>query len=304
MAWTDAVQSVLMLTGLILLCALSLNKIGGIGNLYAAHPDAFDITTPGWSGYLKWMLIFGPFYFVWQTTWQRFSAARTEKIAVRGVVWGYIITFAVGFTSTFIGMCARMLLPGDTKPDMVFTEMLNIVAHPSLAGLFMVSLFAALLTGATSFLLSGATNIAQDMVKTHIKPHATNKELLKYSRLSVGFMAILGLLIALGVNDVIAIYSYALSLSAVTLVMPAAMAMFWEKATKKGATLCIFGSLIFTLGWRLAGRPFDLHEVIPGLIVSFLLMYFGSLFTEHSKDEDVTAYYFAYKKSEPAPENL
>ncbi|MEL7568348.1 MAG: hypothetical protein AAGU27_26215, partial [Dehalobacterium sp.] len=76
---------------------------------------------------------------------------------------------------------------------------------------------------------------------------------------------------------------------------PVMAAMFWRRTTKTGVLLSIAGSLIFTIGWNLAGRPFGLHEVIPGLVVSLVLLVIGSLFSEHSPDEEVAAYYYDLK---------
>src|SRR5690625_6266486 len=95
----------------------------------------------------------------------------------------------------------------------------------------MVSLFAAVLTGATSFLLSGATNISKDIYHEWIAPNASDKQVLRASRLSVAGLAVLGLGVALFITDIIVIYTYALSLTAVTLVMPV-MAAIDRKSTR------------------------------------------------------------------------
>ncbi|WP_408011426.1 sodium:solute symporter [Pseudalkalibacillus sp. A8] len=296
-AWTDAVQSVLILLGLIVLFLIGVNYVGGFNVVMANTPENissfFSLSKTEMFNYL---VIFGPFYLVWQTTWQRLAAARTDKIAVRAVSIGYLLSGFVGLFAIGIGIVARQVLPLNTVPDLVYTEFLTTIAHPSIGGLFMVSLFAAVLTGATSFLLSGAANISKDIYHGWISPDASDKKVLKVSRLSVAIMAFLGLGVALFIKDIVAIYTYALSLSAVTLVMPVMAAMFWKRATKSGAIISIIGSLAFALIWNFAGRPFGLHEIIPGLAVSFLLLVVGSLVTEHSSEEEVIAYYFALKE--------
>ncbi len=162
----------------------------------------------------------------------------------------------------------------------------------------MVSLFAAVLTGATSFLLSGAMNISKDIYQGWMNPDASSQEVLKVSRLSVAGMATLGLLIALFITDVIAIYSYALALSAITMVTPVLAAMFWKRATKTGMLTSVIGSLIVAVIWSLLGKPFGLHEIIPGMITSLVLLVTVSLVTKHSADEKVIAYYFDLKEEE------
>ncbi|TFJ91639.1 sodium:solute symporter family protein [Lentibacillus salicampi] len=305
-AWTDAVQSVLILAGLIFLFVLGLNYVGGadvvISNTSSDTLNLFSMET---TELINYLIIFGPFYLVWQTSWQRIAAAKTEKIAVRAVSTGFIITFIIAFFSIGIGIIAQQVLPAGTDPDLVYTEFLAAVAHPAIGGLFMVSLFAAVLTGATSFLLSGAMNISKDIYQGWIKPDATSKQVLKISRLSVAGMAFIGLLVALFITDVIAIYSYALALSAITMVFPVLAAMFWRRATKQGVIISVIGSLIVSVIWSLLGQPFGWHEIIPGMITSFILLISVSLMTQHSDDENVVAYYFDLKNEEdPAQTNV
>ncbi|CAM3115242.1 sodium:solute symporter family protein [Filibacter tadaridae] len=296
-AWTDAVQAVLILVGLVIMFIVGLNYVGGMDVVIDNTPkDLLNFFGIGSTEMINYMIIFGPFYLVWQTTWQRIAAAKTEKIAVRAVTTGYIITGLVGFFAVGIGIIARQVLPMGTDPDLVYTEFLTAVFHPAIGGLFMVSLFAAVLTGATSFLLSGATNISKDIYQGWIAPNASDKQVLNVSRLSVAGMALLGLGVALLIKDIIVIYTYALSLSAVTMVMPVMAAMFWKRATKLGVIVSIIGSLIAALVWNFVGNPFGLHEIIPGLAVSFILLVIVSLFTEHSPDEEVINYYYAMKK--------
>ena len=190
---------------------------------------------------------------------------------------------------------AVQILNTSTPPDQVYTQFLVDIFPAPLGGLFMVSLLAALLTGATSFLLSGAINIAKDIYQEWISPGAEDAQLLKTSRISVLGMAVLGLVIALYITDIITIYQFALSYTAVTLVVPVMAAMFWKRATKTGVIVSMVGSIIVCSLWKLAGTPYGVHEILPGLIMSFLLLIIVSLKTKHSADEDVTAYFFSLK---------
>src|SRR5690625_7406434 len=92
---------------------------------------------------------------------------------------------------------ALLSLPAGTDPDLVYSQFLVDLFPPAIGGLFMVSLLAALLTGATSFLLSGALNISKDIYQGWISPDAEDANILKVARMSVGGRAVLGLAIAL-----------------------------------------------------------------------------------------------------------
>lgn len=295
-AWTDTIQTIVILVGVILMFFFGLHYDGGWDVVKQDTPDhIFNFFSIGGIELINWFLVFGPFYVVWQTTWQRISAARTTKVGVTSVVIGFIISGVIATLALFVGIMALQSLPSNTHPDLVYTQFMTEVFPPSIGGLFMVSLLAALLTGATSFLLSGAINISRDIYQGWIAPNAEDAKVLKAARLSVAGMAILGLLVALFIHDIIQIYQFALSFTAVTLFMPVLAAMFWERATKKGVVTSIIGSLIVSFVWNLSGNPFGLHEIAPGLVVSFLLLVGVSLFTEHSEEEEVTSYYSELK---------
>lgn len=298
-AWTDAVQSVLILVGLVLMFVMGLNYVGGVDEvIHNTPPEIFSMFSLSSTELMNYLLIFGPFYLVWQTSWQRIGAAKTEKIAVNAVSIGFIITAFVSIFAIGIGIIARQAIPAGTHPDLIYTSFLTAVFPPAVGGFFMVSLFAAVLTGATSFLLSGAMNISKDIYQGWINPKADSKKILSVSRLSVGLMAIGGLLVALFITDIIMIYTYALSLSAITMVAPVIAAMFWKRATKTGMITSVIGSLAVAIIWTITGNPFGIHEIAPGLLSSIVLLVVVSLFTKHSSDEQVEAYFFSMKKED------
>lgn len=300
-AWTDAVQSVLIVAGAFVLLYCGVQYAGGMQHVIAQTPREYLDPIGGamsTKDILKYVFIFGPFYLVWQTTWQRLTAARTPRVAVWSVSIGMVVAATISLVSIAIGIVARQVIPADTDADLVYTAFLTTVTTPALGGFLMVSLFAAVLTGATSFLLSGATNISKDIYQGWIAPEASDEAVLRASRWAVGGMAVIGFVIAVCIADIIQIYTYALSLSAITLVMPVMAAMFWQRATKAGVMTSIIVSLIFGLAWNLAGRPFGIHEILPGLLVSFVTLVAVSLLTRHAAEEDVTAYYFAFRRQQ------
>lgn len=304
-AWTDAIQTLVILAGVVLTLVLGLIHVGGPAEVVESTPThLLTFGSIGGMELLNWFLVFGPFYMVWQTTWQRLTAARTQKIGISAVVSGFAISGVIGLLAIIIGITAVQQFPAGTDPDLIYTSFLTEIFPGSIGGLFMVSLLAALLTGATSFLLSGAINVSKDIYQTWVNPEADDLRILRVSRLSVGAMSVLGLGIALWITDIIAIYQVALSFTASALVMPVLAAMFWERATKTGVIASMVGALAVSLGWQAAGQPFGLHEIGPGLITSAVVLVVISLLTRHSDDETVTAYYHAFKGLPPADDLL
>lgn len=297
-AWTDAIQTIVILGGVVLTLVMGVAYVGGPEVVAGATPERLlGFGSIGFTELLNWFLIFGPFYLVWQTTWQRLTAAKSTKVGVSAVTIGFIISGLIALLAIFIGIAAVQAFPAGTDPDVIYTSFIAQLFPGSIGGLLMVSLLAALLTGATSFLLSGAINISKDIYEGWINPKAGDAQILRVSRLSVAFMAVLGLVIALWVTDIIGIYQVALSFTASALVAPVLAAMFWERATKAGVIASTIGALVASLAWRVVGAPFGIHEIAPGLAVSAVLLVAVSLATRHSDDETVTAYFHAFRRS-------
>ncbi|GEM_PF-815160 len=298
-AWTDAIQTFVILAGVIITLILGINYIGGVDAMIEnTPPEYFSFTAIGGVELLNWFLIFGPFYIVWQTTWQRLTAAKSDKVGISAIVIGFIISVLIGLLAIVIGIAALQMFPAGTAPDLIYTSSIAEIFHGSIGGLLMVSLLAALLTGATSFLLSGAINISKDIYQGWINPQAKDDQILSVSRISVAAMAVIGLGIALVIKDIIAIYQVALSFTATTLVMPVLAAMFWKRATKRGVVWSMIAAMAVSLVWRFSGQPFGIHEILPGLITSAVVLIAVSLTTRHSDDEVVVAYYHAYRAGE------
>lgn len=78
---TDAIQSVLILIGLIVLTMVTVIHVGGISDLFANTNWEYmsPISPEGMSETLLYALSVGPFYLVGQSTWQRIFAAKDEK---------------------------------------------------------------------------------------------------------------------------------------------------------------------------------------------------------------------------------
>lgn len=295
-AWTDAIQTVVILAGVIIMFFMGLSHVGGVEVLKQETPKhLLNFFSIGWKELLNWFLIYGPFYFVWQTTWQRISAAKTAKTAKWSLTVGFLLAAAIKFMAILIGVMAIHALSNVKSVDNIYTQFMVELFPASIGGLFMVSLLAALLTSATSFLLSGSINISKDIYQTWINPNAEDKQVLKIARASVLGMAVLGLIIALTITDIIGIYQLALSFTAVALFAPVLAAFFWKRATKTGVLASIIVSMIIAAIWNFADKPFGIHEIAPGLVTSFLILIVVSLFTKHSHDENVTAYFFELK---------
>lgn len=289
---TDALQSVIVIAGIFILFFAAMRFAGGpaeiIANSDPAHLSLFG--AGGASDVLIFALTVGPFYLVWQSTWQRIFASRTERIAIAAGMTGFGIFAVIAMLPYLIGLSAVQFVPEGMQPDMLFSYLTVELLPPALGGIVLIGLLSALMTGADSFILQGSSNLAEDFYRRLINPQATEPQKMAAARISVVIISVLSLMVAYLMTDIISAYQWALRLSTTTLVIPFLAVMFWPRATARGCAAAMILAIIVTIAWPLMGTGID--PVIPGVIVSLLALVIVSLMTEHSPGECPRAVYW------------
>ncbi|ARI76380.1 sodium:solute symporter family protein [Halobacillus mangrovi] len=299
---TDAIQSIILVIGIVALFIASIFYGGGVQEILQSTPS--DYLTPfgqeGVSAVLIYALSVGPFYLIWQSTWQRIFASKSAEVAQKAGITAVIIATLISLLPYSIGVIARQYVPADINPDLVFSYVTVELLPPALGGIILVGLLSALMTGADSFILQGSSNLTQDLYARLIKPDANEKQMMAVSRWSVVIISVLGLIVAYNITNIISMYQWALRLSAVTLVFPFLAVMFWRGVTAKGTFVSMILAATVTIVWPYLKSPIDVTLV--GFSVSFITLVIVSLFTSHSRTERVKAVY--YEDFERARKNL
>ena len=289
---TDALQSVVVILGIVLLFFAAVSFGGGPGEI-VANADADHLALFGAGGLgevLTFALTVGPFYLVWQSIWQRIFASRSEAIAVRAGLTGFAIFTVVALLPYLIGLSAVGFVPDGMAPDLVFSHLTVELLPPALGGIVIVGLLSALMTGADSFILQGSSNLAEDFYRRIFRPHATEAEMMRAARVSVVIISVLALLVAYLMTDIISAYQWALRISTTTLVIPFLVVMFWSRATAKGCAAAMISAIIVTVIWPFLGTTVD--PVFPGMLVCLIAIVGVSLLTQHSELECPRAIYW------------
>ena len=289
---TDAIQSVVVVAGIIILAIAAVAFGGGASEIIANTPADYlsPLGEEGLGDVLVFAFTVAPFYLVWQSTWQRIFASRTGEIAIRAGMTGHLVVLLIALLPYMIGVIARQFVPLDTRPDLIFSYVTVELLHPAIGGIVLVALLSALMTGADSFILQGSSNLSHDFYHRLINPAATERQMMFVARASVVIISVLAVLVAYLMTDIIALYQWALRLSATTLVIPFLAVMFWKRATGAACVASMAAACAATLVWPLLGTGID--EVFPGFLVSLLTLAGVSLTTRHSSAESVKAVYW------------
>src|SRR5699024_11517820 len=143
---TDAIQSVIVILGIVILAIAAVNYGGGFSEIIKNTPIEYisPLGPDGLGEVLIFALSVGPFYLVWQSTWQRIFASESEEVALKAGTTGFLISLAISFLPFMIGVIARQFVPLDMRPDLVFAYVTLELLPPEVGGLVVVGLLAAL----------------------------------------------------------------------------------------------------------------------------------------------------------------
>lgn len=286
--YTDVINGIIMLVGISLAIPFALKMAGGVETFVASVPqEKWNLF--GSMGGIKAFGYLLPTMFLLMgdaNMYQRFLSAKNEFEAQKSVVgWivGVIIIEILIVTLGFLGTGIEPGLAGTESANIIL--LIGIKHLPVIISCLLLSaVIAIIISTADSFLLVPATNLSHDLYQKYLRPNASQRELLTVCRIGV---LVLGLLAFLMVSyfDSILSAAYAAYTIYGASVTPALLAGFlWKRANSKGAMSSIIGGTTVTISWELVKKitgetPFGIDAIYPALIVSVLLLIYGSLLT-------------------------
>ncbi|MFA6472495.1 MAG: sodium/solute symporter, partial [Candidatus Latescibacterota bacterium] len=192
-AFTDTIQTAIMLFGGILTLSIGLDKIGGWNALVNAAPAAIHIAKPfDDPNYPFWGIIGGAVYggiFYWgidQVNVQRVLGAPDLKQARWGAMLATFFKLFPVFIFALPGVIAYALYPGlhGDETRQTFVLLLNKLLPEGIRGLVLASLLAALISSLDGVMNSVSTLVVRDFV-LRFRPRTTDRTQVWAGRLSI-----------------------------------------------------------------------------------------------------------------------
>src|SRR5438876_9964857 len=201
--YTDMVQTMILITGAVILTIIGLHRVGGFEALRAAvPPDYFHMIKPPSDAAFPWTGIFfgAPILGIWywctdQVIVQRVLSARDEGHAKACTIFAGFLKILPVFMLVLPGIIAFALFPEQVKekPDYAYPTLVLNLLPTGLVGLVMAALLAAVMGAMSSVFNSASTLVTLDFYKK-IRPAASEAQLVNFGRIATGFMVLLGLL--------------------------------------------------------------------------------------------------------------
>ena len=234
------------------------------------------------------MLAWGLGYFGMPQVLLRFMAIRKEeelKSSRRiAMVW-VLISLAV---AVFIGIVGRQLYPTahltDTSAENIFITLSTSFLPPILAGFVMAGILAATISSSDSYLLIASSAVAKNIYQGLFKRNATDKQVMRITRITLLAIALIAMLIALDKDSVIFnIVSFAWAGFGATFGPLMLFSLFWKRTNRAGAIAGMVGGAAMVFLWKLViselGGVFGIYELLPAFIFSSICIVVVSLLT-------------------------
>ncbi len=235
-----------------------------------------------------------------QVMYQKFFSAKSEKAARVSVVGWILGTMVLETLIVAIAVFGRALYPTG-EVALHPREIIPYTARhglPAVMGaLLLGAVFAKVISTASNYLFSPATNLVEDVFVRYIAPGASNKRVIIVSRLAVVLLGCWALYQAVYAESILKkmLWAYTIYSAALT---PVVLAAFYSKrVTAWGAVAAICAGTVVTLAWDVnAVRTFfppivaARDAIFPALFAAVVSMVVVSQFTHKPAEEQLAQF--------------
>ena len=285
--WTDLFQGLLMSAALIAAAVISIADLGGIGQTIAAihqkDPGLTSMFRTIEGKHISFLTIisllgWGLGYFGQPHIIIRFMAIKNSSMlrdARRIAVSWTAVSMCSAVVIGMIGIVYLDLPLEGPESEKVFMELTKLIFHPLIAGVCMAAILAAIMSTADSQLLVASSAFTEDFYKIILRRKPADKELVLVSRSAVIIIAVIATVLALSPDrKVLDLVSYAWAGFGATFGPVLLFSLFRKNMSMASAVAGILTGGITVIIWKqLEGGIFDLYELVPGFILSSIVIY-------------------------------
>lgn len=285
-AYTDVLQTVVLLLGSVLLATLVFSEFDfSWAAVKAALPaEKLSLIRPlddpalPWLGTLVGLPILGFYYWTMnQYVSQRLLGARGVSAASRGAILAAGLKLLPLFIMVLPGAMAAVLIPDLERADNVFPRLIAEYAPVGLAGLILAGLLAAIMSSIDSALNSASTLISADFILPR-KPGLSARALARTGRIITLILVVLAALWAPAIDRFPGLFAYLQQ--GFAYVTPPLMAVFvlgffGRRIGAQAALRATVSGHLFSAVWFVATQLGWLHlhfSIVAGVLLLFTLM--------------------------------
>ena len=288
-AWTDFIQGLIMVGGLVVLAVVALIQLGGPAGMVEAvrqaNPDILawtgGKTTAAFLGGMIGLLGIGLGYPGQPHVLNRYMAARDEKV-IRDGLWialgwgGLIYSSAI-----LLGLCGNALFPDLADPEHLFPRAAAALLPSGLTAVVLTGVLAAIMSTVSAQIIVAASAVAHDIVSRLYRRELSHREILRISRVTIAVLGIGAVLIALAKTQVIfwfVLFAWSgLGASFGPLIL---FTLYSKTVTREGALAGMFTGFAVTILWKVSGlSDAVVYELVPAFALASLAIWAVSRLT-------------------------
>ncbi|MDA0281373.1 MAG: sodium/proline symporter PutP [Proteobacteria bacterium] len=279
-AWTDAVQAVLMFLALLVAPTVVIISSGGTDvvwqQMQAVNPQSTELfsnmTLIGFLSLIAW----GLGYAGQPHILARFMAVENPQklVAARRIAMTWMVLVLFGSVATGLAGIAFFADNPLENPETVFIALSQQLFNPWVAGIITAAILSAIMSTVDSQLLVSSSVISEDFYRVFVRPQASEKELLMVSRGAVVAIALLAMVIASDRESrVLDLVSYAWAGFGAAFGPVIVFSLFWRSMTATSAIAGMIVGAVTVVVWsNLSGGIFDLYEIVPGFALASVVI--------------------------------
>jgi sodium/proline symporter len=296
-SWTDFIQGILMMLALVITPIVVVLELGGMTSAIIAiesiDPSHLNLVSGASLISVISLLAWGLGYFGQPHILVRFMSIRdeneTHKAKTIGMSWmilSIIGSLSVGFFG-FAYVVANGIDLADSEK--IFITLSQLVFNPWIAGFLLAAILAAIMSTVDSQLLVSSSVLTRDVYHAIIHKDASDKELVWIGRATVILIALIAWYISADENSsVLKLVSYAWAGFGAAFGPLIILSLYSRNITKFGAISgMIVGALTVIIWKELQGGIFEIFELLPGFILSWIAILLFSKYGTSNPDSIV-----------------
>lgn len=305
-AYTDFIQSFLIITLSVILIPLGLKEIGGFHYMKSVLPGHFFDLYNSASGIDAFTIAMLAVNGIVGITAQPHmismcATGNTERAGRIGQTFGSMVKrlVTIGWALTGLVVAALVVKNNATlaDPEMAFGYACGQLLVPGLVGLMLSAIVAANMSACSNFMVNTGALFTRNFFKRFIMPEAGDRTLLWIGRYSGLGLSVLGVLFALSIKNVLNGFLFTETLAAFMGIMFLG-GIIWKRANRYGAAAAVIvsfsvyylvnyfdtGNLMLVYKWKPA--PFGI-AMLSGFFVFWLI----SIITKPEEKERIDAFF-------------
>lgn len=268
-AWVNMVQLVVLLGGMAVVVPVAAARLGGWGAVLDGSSVGLDASSFLNGPESGWMLaiLLVPAFMVSPGLLQKAYAARDERSLRRGIVLQGLVLLIFASVPVAFGLLARAHDPGlGASAELAVPTVLTHGLPPLLGAVALAAVFSAEASSADAVLFMLSTSLAKDLYKRHLRPGASDAQLLRLARRAAACAGVCAVALALLNPSVLGQLTIFYSVLSVSLFVPVVAGLHSSRFGAPEAVAAISVGVLLLVAVRLSGLA-EAHRLLDPVLM-------------------------------------